>query len=481
MFAVDGSFDRPTVRTRGHAEMVVYKIPVMFTSGCEFRLMVESVLAFGLFFFFFSSRRRHTRFDCDWSSDVCSDLARATPEFDVVAAREIVLAVKFPPWYVHVHSADAVVIVRWNFLQRRDVAVAVTTDGVGEVSADSAGGVSDTVWKGGGFGVQQEARGFAGACSHDNRARVYALFRTRRFINIGDALGSAVFADKNLAGHRPGNQRQLPRFHGRREQDLAGAEIRRGGAAAPALAAVVTWQPAIHRFRQNREPRRNASNVELVTRFLDQDVRTARLRRREKNTIGCARNIFFRSKYANVSFGFVVIGREVFVGNRPVVAETVARAGFEVDGSKPQGNAAPMIGTATDDARAEPLEICARRRGIGLAINLPGPVGREELAEILPRCSAHAGAAVRQFVRPHEHLEAFFGSDVRPGFQQGAVQAALGENLRRHASAGAGADDAYIVRFWRPDHLGHSTLSPYRLFFLISETAKSQARAVNAM
>src|SRR2546430_5953012 len=29
-----------------------------------------------IFFFFFSSRRRHTRFDCDWSSDVCSsDLA----------------------------------------------------------------------------------------------------------------------------------------------------------------------------------------------------------------------------------------------------------------------------------------------------------------------------------------------------------------------------------------------------------------------
>src|SRR2546427_6093901 len=25
-----------------------------------------------MIFFFFSSRRRHTRFDCDWSSDVCS-------------------------------------------------------------------------------------------------------------------------------------------------------------------------------------------------------------------------------------------------------------------------------------------------------------------------------------------------------------------------------------------------------------------------
>src|SRR2546427_7727753 len=36
------------------------------------------------FFFFFSSRRRHTRFDCDWSSDVCSsdlNLAIAVAEW----------------------------------------------------------------------------------------------------------------------------------------------------------------------------------------------------------------------------------------------------------------------------------------------------------------------------------------------------------------------------------------------------------------
>src|SRR6266567_3721701 len=28
-------------------------------------------------YFFFSSRRRHTRFDCDWSSDVCSSDLRS--------------------------------------------------------------------------------------------------------------------------------------------------------------------------------------------------------------------------------------------------------------------------------------------------------------------------------------------------------------------------------------------------------------------
>src|SRR2546427_11936715 len=38
---------------------------------------------FSSFFFFFSSRRRHTRFDCDWSSDVCSsDLMIRHTRFD---------------------------------------------------------------------------------------------------------------------------------------------------------------------------------------------------------------------------------------------------------------------------------------------------------------------------------------------------------------------------------------------------------------
>src|SRR2546430_11488580 len=38
-----------------------------------------------VFFFFFSSRRRHTRFDCDWSSDVCSsDLAMVTIAFGLI-------------------------------------------------------------------------------------------------------------------------------------------------------------------------------------------------------------------------------------------------------------------------------------------------------------------------------------------------------------------------------------------------------------
>src|SRR2546430_3648476 len=48
--------------------------------------------------FFFSSRRRHTRFDCDWSSDVCS--SDLNPEF-------VEWMMGFPPGWTEGHSRDA--------------------------------------------------------------------------------------------------------------------------------------------------------------------------------------------------------------------------------------------------------------------------------------------------------------------------------------------------------------------------------------
>src|SRR2546430_13740605 len=48
----------------------------------------------GIPFFFFSSRRRHTSFDCDWSSDVCSsdlDTVRGPPYCRRLAALGLVI------------------------------------------------------------------------------------------------------------------------------------------------------------------------------------------------------------------------------------------------------------------------------------------------------------------------------------------------------------------------------------------------------
>src|SRR5689334_24734734 len=52
-----------------------------------------------MFFFFFSSRRRHTRWNCDWSSDVCSsDLC------DHITRGQAILPRYWPVWrHTHRH------------------------------------------------------------------------------------------------------------------------------------------------------------------------------------------------------------------------------------------------------------------------------------------------------------------------------------------------------------------------------------------
>src|SRR5205085_4434017 len=66
-------------------------------------VMISVVSGIGMqeliFNFFFSSRRRHTRFDCDWSSDVCSSdlVVLACTHFPLLLSRLERLA----PWPVN--------------------------------------------------------------------------------------------------------------------------------------------------------------------------------------------------------------------------------------------------------------------------------------------------------------------------------------------------------------------------------------------
>src|SRR5256886_3411750 len=63
-----------------------------------------------VFIFFFSSRRRHTRFDCDWSSDVCS--SDLTDLLVAVGRAERAVNVKKGQWMSPEGMAGAVEKVR---------------------------------------------------------------------------------------------------------------------------------------------------------------------------------------------------------------------------------------------------------------------------------------------------------------------------------------------------------------------------------
>src|SRR3989475_1709377 len=58
------------MRTEIHARFAALDPTTLPKHTIYLRIMIDG--AGSPPFFFFSSRRRHTRFDCDWSSDVCS-------------------------------------------------------------------------------------------------------------------------------------------------------------------------------------------------------------------------------------------------------------------------------------------------------------------------------------------------------------------------------------------------------------------------
>src|SRR2546430_5255941 len=73
------------------------------------------------FFFFFSSRRRHTRFDCDWSSDVCSsdlvfELKESADEAPVVKLVNMVLveAIQKGASDIHFESYEKIFRIRFR-------------------------------------------------------------------------------------------------------------------------------------------------------------------------------------------------------------------------------------------------------------------------------------------------------------------------------------------------------------------------------
>ena len=63
----------------------------------------------------------------------------SSAKLDVIAARKIVLVICSPPRHVHVHAADAVMIVRSHRGQLREISGDTGAHGIGQIPAEYAG------------------------------------------------------------------------------------------------------------------------------------------------------------------------------------------------------------------------------------------------------------------------------------------------------------------------------------------------------
>ena len=102
------------------------------------------------------------------------------------------------------------------------------------------------------------------------------------------------------------------------------------------------------------------------------------------------------SENADVALHLVVIGCDVPISERPIVAASVAGARAEIRLGEAQSDAAPVIRPAAHNARAEPHELGTRRLGVRFALNIPETVRGQEL-----RLGDNHGCPRRRF-RPRD-------------------------------------------------------------------------------
>jgi hypothetical protein len=174
-------------------------------------------------------------------------------DLDVVAAREVELLVVEPPGHVDVHTADAVLVVRHVVDHGRDVATGARTRRVGDVLADHAAGVGETLRKLRRLGVEEQSRGLERARrEHHGASRDVALLAAG-LVDVRHSRCQPVAADGDFARHRVGEQREPARRERRCDEHVRAREVRLHGAAAVALAAVVAGLPPRLRARDDRE------------------------------------------------------------------------------------------------------------------------------------------------------------------------------------------------------------------------------------
>ena len=177
--------------------------------------------------------------------------------------------------------------------------------------------------------------------------------------------------------------RRLRNGQRRSNRAEAGVDI----AAVAAVAAKVTFVTPLHvRARlcgQHGDARRDAATARLFRAATEQVLAAGERHRRHEFAVGQMRNVILITADADEIFGLVVVRLDVFVADRPVVAEAVVAGGFEIKVAHAPREATPVQALAADDAGAHPHKRLAGIGGVGMLSVFDVKVAREFARRVL--------------------------------------------------------------------------------------------------
>ncbi len=295
--------------------------------------------------------------------------------------------------------------------------------------------------------VEEQARRFARARGEHDRAAPDLFLGPVGLVDVGDRGDLAGRVRDELARHRVRQDLDAARLHRWKDLHVARGVVGRRHAAAPALAAVVAAGASVSRRGRDRLSRRHGADIQLRARALHERVVRAQRGRLVEDTVRRAPDVLDAADDPDECLRLVVVRGEVFVADRPVEAQPVARARLEVVIGEPQRDSTVVVRPAAEDPRAEPREVTPRGHGVGFAGELRATVGgavSEARRTARVRFALRARSAMGHVVGPHVLFQVR-QAQHRTGLHEEYRDAKVGQDLGDGSAASARTDHDHLM------------------------------------
>src|SRR5215467_3779772 len=228
-------------------------------------------------------------------------------------------------------------------------------------------------------------------------------------LNVIDPLGFAGGIQKHMTDDGVAGERKPTGARSGGQGNAWTVEVRSGVAPALTLVAVMASRAAVVDGGEVSDAVRCYSPTEFLAKdFAGESPAARKIHRREKIPVGHLRQTFAGAAYADEELDLLVVRREVFVADGPILLVPVAAGSFELVIAVAIALARPAEGFAADLAAANPHKGFVNRKSVGILAIVDKKLVTVFIASVteplhgltLEQCLAVAEAAIFQLVRP---------------------------------------------------------------------------------